>query len=334
MVLFHHRRKQEMKNYINIILAVFSLSFTLSVMASDSTLKTNDFSTELAALMTDTFTVNPDHLCKNDNCKALFKKLKKYANWGNPEAQVLVAAAYLTGNGLEKNDQLAVRNLRKAVLSGSNRARWMMSYLYKHGIGIDKDLDKSARLLNTAVKYKYPPALFQKATEIVNFETMNNDKGFAMLEAAEKKRHKASTYLLAKMYHHGQGISEDKFKAAKLYKKLAFSGYRDSYQQLMSVLSMMKDDNKSSEEMLSFASDTEVIQVIGQKWNMELALEYKVERMSKNSIYDGKSSGSHLRGRTCLNSSSKCSSIGGEDLDGLMRSVMTDVAKSHAMSLR
>jgi TPR repeat protein len=323
-----------MKNYIKVLGATLSLIFMLPVLASESALKNDDFSTEVATLMSDSFTTNPDHLCASDNCLKLFKKLKKYASWGNPEAQVLVAAAYLSGNGLEVNEQLAVRNLRKAVKSGSNRARWMMSYLYKHGVGIAKDLDKSGRLLNKAVKYDYPPALFQKATEIIDFATMNNEDGVAMLAAAAKKRHKASMYLLAKMYQHGKGIAADKFEAAKLYKKLAFSGYKDSHQRLESVLNAAKENEESSEEMLAFSSDIEVIQVIGEKWNMELALEYKVKKMSKSQIYDGKSYFSHLRGRTCLNSSSKCISINGEDVDGFMRSAMVDVAKAHAIALR
>lgn len=322
-----------MKYFIIVICLGLSSMFTLPILASENTLKNNNFSSDLAALSADSVTANPDHLCESNNCQKLFKKLKKYANWGNPEAQVLVGTAYLTGNGLEKNDKLAVRNLRKAVLSGSNRARWMMSYLYKQGIGIEKDLEKSERLLNQAAKYKYPPALFQKATEIINFDAVNNEKGVAMLEIAAKKNHKASRYLLAKMYQHGKGTSVDIFESAKLYKKLAFFGYRDSHKQLKSVLSEAKKDQKNSKEMLSMASDIERIQVIGEKWDMELALEYKVEKMSKNSIYDGKSFGSHLRGRTCLNSSSKCISIGGEDVDGFMNNVMLDVAKAHAISL-
>jgi len=76
--------------------------FTLPILASENTLKNNNFSSDLAALSADSVTANPDHLCESNNCQKLFKKLKKYANWGNPEAQVLVGTAYLTGNGLEK----------------------------------------------------------------------------------------------------------------------------------------------------------------------------------------------------------------------------------------
>ena len=144
-----------MKCFLKVMCFGLSLILVLPILASESTSENSDFSSELAALTADSISVNPDHLCENDNCQKLFRKLKKYANWGNPEAQVLVGTAYLTGNGLEKNDKLAVRNLRKAILSGSNRARWMMSYLYKQGIGIEKDLEKSERLLNQAAKYKY-----------------------------------------------------------------------------------------------------------------------------------------------------------------------------------
>jgi hypothetical protein len=307
-----------MKSYINVILAVFSLSFTLSVIASENTLSTDEFLTELSVFVGDNISANSESSCTNDNCLKLIKKMKKYANWGSHEAQVLVATAYLTGNGMEKNEKLAVRHLRKAILSGSNRARWMMSYLFKEGIGIDKDLNQSERLLNKAAQYNYPPALFQKAVETINFEETNNEGGLSMLMAAANKQHKVSMYLLAKMYQHGKGVSANNFEAAKLYKKLSYYNYRDSSQQLRFVLSGVKKNKERAPEMLALISDIEVIEVIGERWSIEVALEYKLNKIMKEGIYDGNSYGSHLRGRTCLNSSSKCILIEGEDIAAFM----------------
>lgn len=314
-----------MKNYISVILVAFSINYTLSVTASENTPHSDKFSAELAALVGDNISTSEGDSCTKANCLKLLKKLKKYANWGSPEAQVLVATAYLTGNGMEKNEKLAVRHLRKAILSGSNRARWMMSYLFKEGIGVDSDLYQSERLLNKAAKYNYPPALFQKAIETINFDSENNDDAISMLTTAANKQHKVSMYLLAKMYQHGKGASADKYEAAKWYKKLSFFDYRDSHQQLQSLLSEAKKSEKVEQKMLALVSDIEVIEVVGEKWNMEVALEYKIQKIAEEGIYDGKSYGSHLRGRTCLNSTSRCISIEGEDIAAFMGGSAHDI---------
>ena len=273
---------KQMKNYISVILVAFSINYTLSVTASENTPHSNEFAAELAALAGDNISTSEGDSCTKANCLKLLKKLKKYANWGSPEAQVLVATAYLTGNGLEKNEKLAVRHLRKAILSGSNRARWMMSYLFKEGIGIDADLYQSERLLNKAAKYNYPPALFQKAIETINFDAINNEDGLLMLTVAANKQHKVSMYLLAKMYQHGKGVSADKYEAAKWYKKLSFFDYRDSQQQLQFVLSDVKQSRKGEQEMLALISGIEVIEVVGEKWDLEIALEYKIKKDSRS----------------------------------------------------
>jgi TPR repeat protein len=302
------------KQLISLFLLIICTSTQATLPNNNASLKQEPI--QLDELLVDSFSVEENNICSDEVCLKLFKKLKKYANWGNPEAQVLVATAYLTGNGLEHNNELAVRHLRKAVKSGSNRARWMMSYLFKHGIGIEQDLTQASRLLNKAVNKNYPPALFQKAVEMLDFNGTNNDEAIELLSIAAEKNHKTAMYVLAKMSAYGIGSSIDKVKAAKLFKKLAFYGYRDSRSHLDNLIEQAKKKNNVNAEMQALIADSEVITVYGRKWDIKLSLTDKLARISRSNIYDGNSYGSHLRGRTCQNSTSKCLSYKGEDIDG------------------
>ena len=302
------------------LLIISTISYASSVTGNESVAKTD---IKLDELLADSFAVDENNICDDEACLNIFKKLKKYANYGNPEAQVLVATAYLTGNGLEKNSQLAVRNLRKAVKSGSNRARWMMSYLFKHGIGIDKNLTKASRLLNKAVDNKYAPALFQKAIENLDFDSMNNEKAIELLTTAAEQKHETAMYVLAKMSAYGIGRSIDQVQAIKLFKKLAFYGYRDSREHFNTLILQAKKQPKLSKAMQALITDMEVITVYGRRWDITLSLTDKLARISRSNVYDGNSYGSHLRGRTCMNSPSKCLSFEGEDISGFWRGKFT-----------
>lgn len=306
-------KKQLITLFLLVICTVTpAVSSTGNTVLSRQTIKLDE-------LLVDSFSVAENNICADETCLNIFKKLKKYANYGNPEAQVLVATAYLTGNGLEQNNELAVRNLRKAVNSGSDRARWMMAYLFKHGIGIEQSLSQASRLLDKAVANHYPPALFQKALEILDFDGKDNEKAIELLTTAADKKHKTAMYILAKMSAYGIGRSIDKVQAVKLFKKLAFSGYRDSRGHFDMLIDEAKKQPLVTAEMQGLIADSEVITVYGRKWEIRRSLSDKLARISRSNVYDGNSYGSHLRGRTCKNSSSKCLSYAGEELDGFLQ---------------
>ena len=69
---------------------------------------------------------------------------------------------------------------------------------------------------------------------------MNNVKAIELLTAAAEQKHKTAMYVLAKMSAYGIGRSVDQVLAIKLFKKLAFYGYRDSREHFNTLILQAK----------------------------------------------------------------------------------------------
>lgn len=254
------------------------------------------------------FSVLTQERCLTSNCKTSFKKLKRFAKFGSTEAQVVIATAYLTGNGLEKNLKKAVVNLKKAKRAGSARAAWTLSYLYMEGIGVSKNVEQANELLQYAIDKNFGPALFQKAIETLNLTKMDNDESIALLKRAISTSNKDAIYLLAQMYEFGEGVEKNNEQAVLLYSQLKFSGYKDSEIRLRGLIDEHIVDSKLSSIDQKSEPNTEIITVSGTKWDLQKTLTTLVEHIDSTGLYDGKGIG-HLRGRGCMNSSSACASI-------------------------
>ncbi|WP_448547570.1 tetratricopeptide repeat protein [Thalassotalea fusca] len=258
------------------------------------------------------FSVLTKQLCVSDECKKNYQKLKKFAKHGSMEAQMVVATAYLTGNGLEKNPKRAAMNLKKAKSSGSARAAWTLSYLYTHGIGVDKDLEEAEELFQYALDKNFGPALYQKATEMLDLTTKNNAEAILLLKTAIAKSDKESTYLLAQMYELGEGVEQNTVEAVRLYSTLKFFDYKDSQKRLQELLTSHAEDPEIVQLNKELDLDIEVITVSGMNWNLDNTLSTLVENLDMMGNYYGGGIG-RIRGKGCVNSSSVCSSVTGKE---------------------
>jgi hypothetical protein len=257
---------------------------------------------------------NQPLVCDNESCKNKFKDIIQYAHNGNPEAQVLVATSYLTGDGLEQDASKAAKWFRKAVRQGSTKAMWVLSNLYRKGLGVDKDQTRAENLLSRAVDNEYGPALFQKAMQSFDLKSNNNSEEVKLLMRAKKVGFKPASYLLAKMHEEGNSVDKDIYKSAQLYKDLQFSEYKDSETRLISIKEKAKtSDSLTYDKILQLDDDIEVISITHKRFNFESYLTTSIHRFKREeSIYDGKGGMSHIRGRGCDYSTGCRSAIGSE----------------------
>ena len=244
---------------------------------------------------------NQPLVCDNESCKNKFKEIIKYAHNGNPEAQVLVATSYLTGDGLEQDASKSAKWFRKAVRQGSTKAMWVLSNLYRKGLGVDKDKSRAEHLLSRAVDHEYGPALFQKAMQSFDLKSKNNSEEVKLLMRAKKVGFKPASYLLAKMHEEGNSVDKDIYKSAQLYKDLQFSEYKDSETRLISIKEKAKkSDTLTYKKISQLDDDIEVISITHKRFNFETYLTTSIQRFKlETSIYDGKGGMSHIRGRVC-----------------------------------
>lgn len=257
-------------------------------------------SSQLFAFASDKTTFMPLFESKpcDSACFERFKVIRKYAMHGNPQAMVLLATAYLTGEGQEYNPERAEIWLRRADNVGSTKATWMRAQLYKAGLGVEKDLEKYHFLLNKAVKRNYGPALFAVAADTILQDGFNDD-AVNMLKRAKADGYKQASYLLAKMYETGQGVAQDKLKAAQIYKTLP--SYKESRKRFDIIKQQAKVSNAELFSKVEALGDMEVIEVVGQSIDYNLQLDNVITLFkSESSIYDKHGgTGSRIPWRKC-----------------------------------
>jgi TonB family protein len=71
-------------------------------------------------------------------------ELRPLAESGDAEAEALLGAMYLQGNGMDKNESEAVAWYSKAAAHGNTEAQLVLSEMYREGKGVGKDATMSA----------------------------------------------------------------------------------------------------------------------------------------------------------------------------------------------
>jgi uncharacterized protein len=126
----------------------------------------------------------------NGFCESSFGDLRKSAESGNAEAQLMLGLAYGDGKGVTKNTDEAVKWYRKSAEQGNARAQLMLGAAYYWGVGTPKNMAD-------AVKW------YRKSAE----------QGLAK-----------SQYILGILYDSGEGVPKNLVEAVKWYRKAAEQG--------------------------------------------------------------------------------------------------------------
>lgn len=94
-----------------------------------------------------------------DNKKA-FECFKKAAEFGNVDAQGLLAACYFDGIGTEKNYTEAVKWSQKPAEKGNPICQYNLGVCYFDGLGCSKDTKKAVEWYEKAADQGYAPAQY------------------------------------------------------------------------------------------------------------------------------------------------------------------------------
>lgn len=258
-----------------------------------------------------TFDNKADSVCSDTDCSKELRRLIRLARGGSGDAAAFVAMAYATGDGLEQNTEQAIRYLRMGVRQRNPMAVNLMSDWLRNGFMVEQDLDESARLLEQAVKLNYAPAQYSKALQLLQTEDPAQlPDAVELLELAASQKLSAAMLLFAQLKQHGVGLEQDLPGAADLYKRLVLSGQQNAKPYLQEVTSQLAASNEHSTLVneLREVENIEVIRVSGQQFQTSNMLEGLVKRLSATGQFDSRSVGSRIRGMSCEQSGSNCSS--------------------------
>jgi hypothetical protein len=261
---------------------------------------------------------NPnDRLCSDTVCQQQLSQLLDYAQAGSPDAQIIVAGMFASGEGLERDDKRARRYLNFALRNGHPTAWYTYAVWLREGIAFERNLDKSQQILQRAAEQlKHPQAQYELAIQRLDWQGGDNNAAALLLEQAAAEQHQPSRYLLAQLLAAGYGVPADRERALGLFYPLAQRDYKQSLKRYQQLLDELEGDAGSAAvaaitERLQAPrnGDVEVIVVSGQRMPFEQMLDAMIEVVEATSLYTGGSTGSGISGQVCGQGTSQCSII-------------------------
>ena len=155
-----------------------------------------------------------------------FEVGKKLAEEGNPDAQFMIAYAYLIGDGTLKDTKQAFYWFKKSAEQGEPTAQSQLGQLYFSGEGtiINKEkafywYKKSAEQGDSGAQYGLGKLYF-----FGNGTIINKEQAFYWYKKSAEQGEPAAQNLLAYMYLTGDGTLKDTKQAFYWYKKSAEQG--------------------------------------------------------------------------------------------------------------
>lgn len=125
-------------------------------------------------------------------------ELRRNADSGDVSAQFELSRRYLNGDGLEQNDDEAIRWLRMAAEGGLPRAQAGLGWMYAAGRGVQKD------------------------------ETLS----FSWYERSALAGFPVAQWMLGRCYERGIGVAKDRLLARQWYEKAAAQGNEKAKKRL------------------------------------------------------------------------------------------------------
>jgi uncharacterized protein len=192
--------------------------------------------------------------------------VKTRASAGDAKAEMQLAKAYETGNGVPANDELAAQWCRKAAEQGYAAAQNYLGELYRRGIGVEKNKQEAVLWYRKAARQKYAKAMFNLGTAYYNGDGVHIDDVAAgawfllaedggsdmakdavgvMMKELSPDQVLASFDKVAAMFRNGDEVPRNDSEAAKWYRKAADRGDAlasvELAQQLIQGLGVQQD---------------------------------------------------------------------------------------------
>lgn len=168
-------------------------------------------------------------------------ELRAMAEAGNLEAHTELAKAYFNGDGVQKDEQEAIKWLRMAALQGNARAQSNLGACYETGRGVPVDPDESLHWYRKAAEQGWRDAQYNLARFYAWGIVVPKDDSEAVkwYSKAANQGDPDAQYSLGVHYAKGQGVSKDEVEAYAFFNLAAAKSYmaRDGREALEKILS-------------------------------------------------------------------------------------------------
>ena len=149
-----------------------------------------------------------------DNSKIAL--LQRGASNNHPLSQYQLALAYIKGEDIEQNYDLAIDLLAKAANSALSEAQYYLGNIYYEGILVDQDLERAQKLFSMGAKQNNPGSQYMLGLLYKDGPgniQQNYKHALNWLEKAGQNDYSKALYTLGEMYLDGEGVEKDFDKA-------------------------------------------------------------------------------------------------------------------------
>ena len=161
-------------------------------------------------------------------------EMEQLAYSGDLSIQFELAQLYIQENLEHYNPEKAFFWCEQAAQKDYPAATFMMSYLYREGLGVPQSRKNSLRWLKKAAKLEVTEAQYLLGYAYENQKDVkrNYSRAIGLYRLAADKKHRGAQYALARMYYMGQAIAVNYQKAFDLFVQSAYSGHSSSQHYL------------------------------------------------------------------------------------------------------
>jgi len=199
------------------------------------------------------------------------------ANQGLSEGQFYLSQLYQRGQGVEKDETMAVQWMEKSAKQGFAKAEYEYAMMLEFGRGVSKaNAGKVARWYQKAAEKNHPDAMLKLSKLYHNGLGFRKDESKALtwaMKAEDRHTPHASIfrqkitknvlqqaesgvadaqYMLAKLYHEGRGVEQDKGLALEWFTKAAERGHSEAQYALAKTLVEAGDENNLDQALQWF----------------------------------------------------------------------------------
>jgi TPR repeat protein len=130
--------------------------------------------------------------------------------------------AYRDGSGVERDDALALKWLRKAAEQGHADAQYTVGYAYDNGIGVACNFDEAAKWIRKAAEQGHMDAQYSTGRSYESGIGVMHDKkaAAAWYRKAAEQGLKDAQYSLGYAYVHGDGVAVDSAAGVGWFRKV------------------------------------------------------------------------------------------------------------------
>jgi uncharacterized protein len=185
---------------------------------------------------------------------------RNVAERGNAAAQMLLAIAYLDGDGgLARDEKLACHWFEQAALQGNGYAEARLGDLYEEGIGVERNPKLAADWRERAARRGNIDAQLKLGRMYLQGIGVTQDLARARewLQQAAEGGDSEAAYLLSQLYKHGLGGPRDPTVAGNWLARSAERGYLESIRLLHAIKSFGRhyDRTLSGDALKQLAAD-------------------------------------------------------------------------------